>query len=278
MQTKKIILAVSLFTALFAFQSCKKESISEEIETSFDLSNKQAINETLTEDVNNILNETVETEGLSGSREPLVCMGTTTCATVTVSGGAFPKTITLDFGTSGCSGTNSNIVRRGIVTIVLSDSIRRPGSTAVMNFTNYYVNNYKKEGTITWTNTSTSSTKSWTRRVENGKITAPDGRYWFHNSLKSITQVAGVNTPRVLIDDAFSITGAGEVTNSAGISRTSTILTALHKAVNCEHVDEGSIKFQGPNHYSTLDFGNGVCDAIATIAIDNYSPRTITLP
>ena len=43
MQTKKIILSISLLTAIFIFSSCKKESISEEIENTFDLSKKQAI-------------------------------------------------------------------------------------------------------------------------------------------------------------------------------------------------------------------------------------------
>ena len=278
MKTKKLLLMLTSGLIIFGYSSCKKVNSSDEIETTFDLSAKQAISETLTEDANNILNETTESLGLSGSREPLISMGTTSCATVTVSPGAFPKTITLDFGTSGCTNPNSNVTRRGIITIVVSDSIRSTGSTAVMTFNNYYVNNYKKEGTITWTNISTPGTRSWTRQVVDGKITAPDGRIWYHTSLKTITQVAGLSTPRILIDDAYSITGTATVTNAAGNTRNSVIEIPLHKQVICDHVDQGSVRFQGAVHNALLDYGNGICDNIATISIDGFTPRTITLP
>ncbi len=279
MLTKKSLLLIAAAIMSTFFISCKKDnsSTSTEIETTFDLSGKQAISDGLTEDASNVLDETVENANLSGSREPLVCSGTTTCAQVTISPGAFPKTITLDFGTAGCT-SNNGVTRSGIVHITLSDSLRRPGSTAVMTFENYFVNGYHKEGTITWTNTSSVGTRSWHRDVTNGRITAPDGRIWSHTSSRDITQVAGINTPRVLIDDAFTITGTGTVTNSNGVSRTSTILTALHKQVSCEHIDQGTVKYQGPNHFATLDFGNGTCDNLATISIDGYPARSITLP
>jgi hypothetical protein len=278
MQKIKLLLPLISGIIILGFSSCKKNNtIASEIETTFDLTGKQAISESLTDDANNLLDETTETLGLSGNKAPIIDNGTLSCATVTVSPGAFPKTITLDFGT-GCTNPNSNIERSGIVHIVLSDSFRLTGSTAIMTFDNYYVNGYKKEGTITWTNTSTATVRSWSRQVVNGKITAPDGRFWFHNGLKQITQVAGNNTPRILLDDAFSITGSSVITNSLGDTRTATIEIPLHKRVDCDHVDEGSIRFQGPNHFATLDFGNGICDAIATISINNYQPRTITLP
>ena len=258
MNMKLIHFTPVVLIALSIFSSCKKEgSLAAEIENTFDLSGKQAISEGLTEDANAILNETVESQNLSGARQPLVCSGTTSCATITVSPGGFPKTITLDFGTSGCNNPGSNFTRRGIIHIVLSDSLRRTGTTAVMTFENYYVNDYKKEGTITWTNTSTTNTISWHREVANGIITAPNGNIWYHTSSKDITQVAGQNTPRVLLDDAFSITGTATTTTPAGITRTATIITPLHKQVSCDHIDQGSIHFQGPNQWRPPDFHFG---------------------
>jgi hypothetical protein len=277
MTMKKLTPYLFVALAILAFSSCKKVDLSE-IETTFDLSGKQAISENLTEDANNILNEVAETAGLTGAREPLITNSTTTCAAVSISGGAFPKTITLDFGTTGCSSGNSPVIRRGIITIVLSDSLRRPGSTATMTLNNYYVNNYKKEGTITWTNTSTPGTRSWRRVVANGRITAPNGNIWQHISDKSIAQTEGLSTPRNLIDDAYTITGTASTTNPAGNSRTSTIIIPLHKRVICDHIDKGSIQIQAPNHSALLDFGNGTCDNIATISIHNNNPRNITLP
>jgi hypothetical protein len=146
-----------------------------------------------------------------------------------------------------------------------------------MTFDNYYVNGFKREGTITWTNTSTVGTKSWQRKVENGKITAPNGNWWLHNGIQNVIQVAGAATPRNLLDDEITITGHSSVTNSGGRNRTAEITHALHKAYICENIDAGRIRFDGPNHFAILDFGNGVCDRIATISIDGRPPRTIIL-
>ena len=39
-----------------------------------------------------------------------------------------------------------------------------------MTFDNYYVSGFKKEGTITWTNTSQGGIKSWERKCEMEKL------------------------------------------------------------------------------------------------------------
>jgi hypothetical protein len=91
-EKNNFLLLLFIVTSSSIFFACKKENISGEIESTFDLSGKQAISENLTDDANNILEETTESLGLSGNKEPLICMGTASCATVTVSPGSFPKT------------------------------------------------------------------------------------------------------------------------------------------------------------------------------------------
>lgn len=278
--------AKNLFSILFAgtlalgMSSCKKTSdttSNTEVETTYELSEDQAIADNLTEDSYDVMNEAVEGLGLSGSRERLISNNNLLCANVTVSpASGFPRTITIDFGT-GCTIPGSNITRRGIIQVVISDSLRIPGSTSVMTFQNYFVNNFKKEGTITWTNTSTPGNRSWRREVVNGKITAPSGRFWTHNGVKNVVQTAGVSTPRNLLDDEFSITGTGTTTNSNNVSRSHTILIALVKKTICENIVSGRIRFDGPNHTAVLDYGDGTCDRLATISIDGGTPRTILL-
>src|SRR5690606_27859518 len=112
----------------------------------------------------------------------------------------FPKTIVIDFG-SGCTSADG-VHRKGKINIVLSDSVRKSGTTAVMTFDGYYVHGFKVEGTITWTNTSTPNGVSWTRVIENGKVTTPGGNYyWLHEGTKNVTQTSGANTPFNLLDD-----------------------------------------------------------------------------
>jgi hypothetical protein len=280
MNTKKF-LTLTTTAAVLLLSSCKKnntDSVIDEYETTFELSGDQAIADNLTEDANDVFNEAAMDKDLMGGRpvSPSGTMGILSCATVTVTPATgFPKTLTVDFGT-GCTSPNG-IFRKGKITIVLSDSVRKYNSTAVMTFQDYFVNGFKKEGIITWTNTSLPGTKSWQRKVENGKITSPTGNYWLHSGIKNITQTAGVSTPLNLVDDVFSVTGNHTVTNAAGKTRTGTILEALQKKTACENIDKGKVKIEGPAHYAVINFGDGTCDRLATISIDGRPERVIFL-
>lgn len=277
------LLFVMAICSIAFITSCKKTnsaSTVEEIETTFDLSGKQAIADNLTQDDNDVLDEVTATNSLNGS----YALGPVTvnnvlggCAVVTVTGSFPAKNISIDFGT-GCT-NGFGVTRKGIINIVLTDSLRKSGSVATVTFNNYYINGFKKEGTITWTNTTVvgSGIPSWNRKVANGKITAPTGDFWLHSADINIAMTAGANTPNNLTDDIFSINGSRTVTNPAGKTRTSTTLTALQKKAACSNIDQGTLQVQGPSHTAVIDFGNGTCDNLATISIDGRTPRTIIL-
>lgn len=281
MKKPKFLYLLSLASATLLF-SCQKEkqAVDEEVETTFTLSENQAAGEALADDANVVFFEASASNGLMSGRMAgtLETSGALSCASVTITPqNSFPKTITLDFGT-GCTSID-NVTRSGKMIITLSDSVHMNGATAVMSFDNYKVEGYKVEGTITWTNTTTPNGVSWTRSIENGKITNPAGSYyWLHVGSKAVQQTAGVNTPLNLVDDVYSITGEHTVTNPAGKSRTATITEALVKPVICHNVTKGKIKIQGPNHFAVLDYGDGSCDRQATISIDGNTPRTFLLP
>ncbi|MGF2412091.1 hypothetical protein [Ferruginibacter sp.] len=280
MKTKQLVTLMAIAFFAFSLSSCKKntEAAVEEIETTFEISGDQAVADNLTQDAVDVMEEAAAKNNLLGATPS----GSTTttnnwlppCVIITVTGNFPAKNIKLDFGT-GC--TNNGIFRKGIMNIVLTDSIRNSGSVATITFDNYYVNTFKKEGTITWTNTSTPNVRSWNRQVANGKITAADGKYWLHTSNMDITQTAGVNTPLNITDDVFSLSGTKTVTNAAGKSRTSTTQTPLQKKTSCSNIDQGILKVQGPNHYALIDFGDGTCNNLATISIDGRAARTIVL-
>ncbi|MEO8569490.1 MAG: hypothetical protein ABI419_10145 [Ginsengibacter sp.] len=279
MKLKNFLLTASTIIVVVGFSACKKDNnSSSEIETTFELSGDQAISDNLNSDAEYVLNEAGIDNNFSGNTPATVTstLNVLSCATVTVTPlQGFPKNITIDFG-GGCTSTNG-ITRSGKIYVTLSDSLRKSGSVAVMTFENYYVSSFKKEGKITWTNTSQASIKSWQRKCEDGKVTAPGGRYWLHTGTQDVVQTQGSSTPFNLLDDVFSITGNHTVTNAAGKSRISTITDALEKKVSCENIDMGKIKIEGPNHFAVLDFGDGSCDKIATISIDGNTPRTILL-
>ena len=282
MKLKQIFALLSL-PSLFFFASCQKEESEPdpEIETTFNLTENQAVSESIGDDANVVFFETAATAGLIGYRlnQTAKTTNTLSCASVTITPqNSFPKTMVVDFGANGCTSADG-VSRKGKINITLSDSVHHPGSTAVMTFDNYYVSGFKVEGTITWTNTSTPNSISWTRQVTNGRVVTPlSGYYWLHEGTKNVTQTAGANTPLNLLDDVYSVTGNHTVTNPAGKSRTVTIMEALEKKTICHNVSKGKMKIQGPNHFAILDYGDGSCDNTATITIDGNPPRTILLP
>ncbi len=287
MYSYKQLLTSLLGLLILGFISCKKaeNTSSDEVETAYDLSSKQAISDVLTDDVNNLVFSAIDLNNFSFKNQSSTTMENALppCASVALSG-VFPnRIITIDFG-SGCTDT-FGIFRSGIIHIQLTDSVRSYGSIATVTFDNFHIKRFKKEGTVIWTNQTPNNSinfRTWNRQALNVKITdTTDGRYWIHNSVKTITQYEGTATPRFRYDDKYKIyNGSGSVTNNAGATMTTLILDTLNKSFACPHIDKGSIKFERTNHYAVLDYGNGGCDNIATVTIDGNSAntRTIILP
>ena len=205
--------------------------------------------------------------------------GTTFCYTKTISpaGFSFPKTVTLDFG-SGCLGRDGKF-RKGKIITVFSDWLRKPGATAVTTFSGYSVNAVTVEGKQTITNTSTATTRAYTRVVENGKLSKVNGNYIIWSANYTHTQTAGVATPFYYWDDEFTITGSASGQSSRNgnlIAWTRTITSPLHRKATCRWRDAGTIAITHNSHAATLDFGAGNCDNKATITYNGIT-KEITL-
>ena len=280
MKLKKIFALLSL-PSVFFFASCEKGETEPdpEFETTYKLSEDQAISEGINDDATVVFFEATVGAGLYRVNGTVETTNTLSCATVTVTPqNTFPKTITIDFGTGGCVSADG-IPRKGKINITLSDYLHITGTTATMTFDNYYTAGFKVEGNILWTNTSTQNAFSWTRQITNGKVIEPiGGYYWTHEGTKTVVQTAGGTTPLNLLDDVYAVTGSHTVVNPAGKTRTVTITEALEKKTTCHHVTKGKVKVQGTTHFAILDYGDGTCDNIATISIDGNLPRTILLP
>src|SRR5215204_3297518 len=279
MKLKKIFALLSV-SSLFFLASCEKEGSEPdpEFETTFKLTENQAVSESINDDATVIFFDASVSSGFYRVNGTTETSGVLSCATVSVNPqNSFPKTIVIDFG-NGCTSADG-FSRKGKIDITLSDYVHNPGATAVMTFENYYTVGYKVEGTITWTNTSTPNGVSWTRQITNGRVIEPlGGYYWTHEGTKNVTQTAGANTPTNLLDDVYSVTGNHTVTNPAGKTRTVTILEALEKKTTCHNVSKGKMKIQAQTHFAILHYGDGTCDNIATITIDGVAPITILLP
>lgn len=265
------------FAAIFALAACNKSgkettAADNELQATSDIAIQGANDETSLADDENAIDMNIPLY-LSDARNP-ESITTSECPKITVTPQTgFPRTVVMDFG-SGC--TREGITRTGQIIVMISDYRNKPGATAVTTFNQYTINSIKKEGKITWTNTTTDGVRSWERKVENVKMTREDGKFTIHNALKQTTQIAGGGTP-IAIDDAFATTGRGVIRNSEGISRTHVITIPLEKYNNCRWISKGAIKTEGNSHTVVTDYGDGNCDNKATVSRDGKEPVVIIL-
>ncbi len=258
----------SIVFSLF-ISSCSKKDNSPDSgtdqPTAISLTMASSLTETLYDDVFNQINLESENNGIS---ERLT--GVQGCATVTLSPAdltTFPKTMTIDYGV-GC--TIGPITRKGKLIVNLSGRIKNPGSTMSVSFENYAVNDYKLEGSFTITNNTANDILTFTTQTTNGKFTYPSGLVYTHTGLHTYTQIGGSSTP-TFVDDSWSIIGEGSTTSSANQNLTVTIKTPLVKSVACGSIVSGEQSFQYNNISGSLNFGEGVCDRLATLKIGSYT-------
>jgi hypothetical protein len=200
------------------------------------------------------------------------------CATITVNPAdpaVFPKTVTIDYGTSGCTGT-SGIIRKGKIIYNLSGKFRNAGSVISVTFESYSANGYTIAGTYSITNNGGGDGLNVSTQVTGGKITYPDGKYYNYSGAKTLVQAAGVATPDVT-DDEFTITGNNTLSSSDGNAVTATIKTALLKKNSCRNIVSGTIEIVYNSIKGLMDYGTGACDNTATITVGNKT-EIITLP
>jgi hypothetical protein len=237
--------------------------------TAISLTVASSISQTLYDDVFNQINLEAENNNISGRFTTET--GTQGCATITVSPAdmsTFPKTMTIDYGT-GC--TMGTITRKGKLIINLSGRLRNGGTTVSTSFENYFVNEYKLEGTFTITNNTANNVLSFVTQTTNGKLTYPAGiMFYTHSGSHTYTQVGGSSTPTYL-DDSWSVTGNGITASSANENLSLDIKTPLIKNVACGAIVSGVQDFKFNNVSGSLNFGEGTCDRQATLTIGSYN-------
>lgn len=207
------------------------------------------------------------------------------CATVTVSpedANTFPKTITVDFG-SGCTSL-AGFTRKGSITYTLSGHLFYPGTTVSATFNGYSVNGYQLSGTYSIANNSTESGFNFTTAVTDGQVIFPDSTSttYTYSGTKTVVQTAGFSTPTDLTDDTYNITGRHSYSSSAsGKTLVDSIDMKSPLVVNgqCTHIVSGIIDFvytQGSTSLTgTFDYGDGSCDANATIKIGTFTKQVV---
>lgn len=186
-------------------------------------------------------------------------------------------TKTIDFGSTGCTLSNGNILK-GKITISFTNDFTSSEHTIMYSFEDFYHNGNKIQGSksISISQKATDllatvhpvsvSTIAMTITFEDGKI---------HKRTGTLTKemIEGFDTWFNWDDNTFVITGSGETTFANGDKISSEIKLPLQFTMSCKNPFpvKGSISITKNEANAIIDFGNGECDNLAVITREGVS-------
>ncbi|MCX7954854.1 MAG: hypothetical protein N3A01_06660 [Bacteroidales bacterium] len=200
------------------------------------------------------------------------------CATITITPWdltTWPKTVTIDFGSTNCL-CNDGRYRRGKIILVATGFYHDSGTVITVTPQNYYVNDHKIEGQKVITNNGRNQEGHlvFTINVTNGKVTAPDGTYRTWNSIRTHEWLNGENTINPW-DDEYKITGGANGKTKNNRNYTITIINPLNISTGCKWIRGGSLSLTVENNQPIyINYGSSnECDdeAVITINGQNYT-------
>jgi hypothetical protein len=202
------------------------------------------------------------------------------CATISVSPlSGWPRTLTIDFGPVNQNGCGDGRNRRGKIHAVFNSPwiFHMPGDSVTVVTEDYYVNDIRHDGTR-----YIIIQDSITIRVVavNVQATWPNGSHATWNCDRTRTFIAGWNTPYIYLDDIYEHAGSAYGVNRLGTPYTLATRPGypLRQKMNCNWLVSGILDFSPQNLPTrTLDYGNGMCDNVAIVTINNLN-YTIYLP
>lgn len=269
------VLIIAVLAVALTMSSCRRNQLNRETSMAEDNSLAQA----LWEDVSN------QVEGSSTLNESDSLPTWNKCAVIRIDtlGSPFPLLFTVDFGEENCLCFDGKY-RRGSIIYETTGSYRAHNAVITMNTDDYYVNDYKIEGTRTTTNTGLNSDgfHEYEIKVENGAITTPEGetitwdskrrRVWTEGSETGYLTPDTINGGYLgwsgITDDVYEITGTASGTSREGRNFTIEINSPLVVKLNCKWVTQGILTLTPEQlRDRVIDYGYGNCDNKATVTI-----------
>lgn len=249
---------------LLAMVSCDKTS--DTLTAEEQLNTQLVINEQLADNAGTETDAIVEESYLAGTNTLRSASTTLTgtdfvsdCAVIAVD--TIAKTMSVDFGTSGCVGKDGK-VRTGKIVVTTTSKFYQ---NRTIHFVDYTVNGKLMKGIIT---------KTFTARLPKVKaVINEELTILFPNKTDSVyrkadlTRVYDYNRLATVRDDKVYTWGTAQFTHITGIKSTKTIpeKTPLVYSVAAKEIVSGIQLVNRNNKTFTTDFGNGIADGLATV-------------
>ena len=179
--------------------------------------------------------------------------------------------------------TTGKRTRKGKIIITVSGPMWMEGSMRIVTLEDFYVNDHRIEGVRTVTNEGRHMEGEYEGKVhfsvvlDSGKVTTPDDIVITRQVNRTRTFVEGEESKWDTRDDIWYIEGIATGINRNGVAFTREISSPLWKEIGCRFITRGTVLISAEGRPDAiLDYGDGECDAIATVTVGEES-RTINL-
>lgn len=273
MNRKKAFLMVLL--AMFAFgtvfTSCKKEKKEDTKTANYRAAQDNSTADNIFSHVFNQVNQGARHTSKSTQDTIQGCPVTY----ITPGGFSYPKTITLDFGTS-CTGTDG-IIRSGKIVSTITKPYTDSACVLTSNLQNYHEIISGKDYSVTGQQVITNLGHNqaghpvYSVVVTGASVTSTDGTISW-TSTRQNEWFAGYDTWMNWLDDEYRVTGSANGTDINGASFTVNITEPLEVQVGCWYIKKGKIEIINPGYATiTVDYGTGTCDNIIYVIINGVT-------
>lgn len=185
----------------------------------------------------------------------------------------FPKTIIIDYGTTGITGKRNNTLK-GKIIVVVSNKMWIANSNRTITFENFSVNDNAITGKkiLTFKGLNADKNPYWTISV-NDTTTRTDGTKVIWNSERTRVKLNGNGTPYIYWDDNYSITGSSNGINARGKAYTIVIDDANPLLIGggYRYFTKGTLTITSESKTAVIDYGDGTKDNKATVTVNGVS-------
>lgn len=273
MKTKKLVLALLTLTL---FSCSSNETAADSTAVSADDVALTAKIDTSLEDIDAIVEDQFSAQqSITGKMDGLRKSILPSCATITTVLTTNVWTRTIDFGVDGCTLANGNTIK-GKIIISFTNDFSNSTHAISYTFEGFYHNGKLIEGNknISYTKASTDLQSEIHPVLSHSidmTVTFDDGTMYKIVGTKTREMTEGYNTPLEWEDNVFLVTGNSSITKKDGTIITCEITSPLRYQMSCRSPFpvSGSKTITKNDSTATLDFGNGDCDKLALLTIDN---------
>lgn len=263
-------LVILVMLALFS-TSCNNDEDTSEIENIEALNQKSFETQSEVEKANDGVNTIVEDfyyyEEIHDFRNPPNEQFLPDCVIITRVLTTNTKTVTIDFG-DGCELRNGNFVS-GKIVIVYNRDLEELTKSMQVSFINFYFNDKNIEGTKQIVrqreNDNGNPQSTYTTDIT---VTWLDSSFASSQGQRTREWIEGIGSG-FWSDNVFLITGDWTFIKKNGTILTGIITTPLRRELSCRFLVSGIVALSKNGNVATLNYGDGECDALGTVMIND---------